>query len=88
MNTRQTTGSSSIPDMHNILSSDINDTSTCVSLGISLDLACEICKPTIDIHSFNRNRYEKSEADKTPRRQCHQLWDVKWASKSNATNST
>ena len=66
-----------------ILLSEITSESTCCTLSLPLDLACEICKPKICPLSFNRTPKKAEERLKGERNRCAQLWLSKWVSNQN-----
>jgi len=68
-----------------ILLSDIKLQSTCITLRLPLSLACEKCKPDIDILSFTRKKRKSKDRLKNKRNRCSQYWDSHWVTGGNAT---
>lgn len=72
---------SSIP----ILLSDIKSDSTCCTLSIPHNLACELCKPKLCPLSFNRTPKKAKERLKDKRNRCSQYWSSHWTKGRLAT---
>ena len=65
--------------------SDIKADSTCITLSLPLALACEKCKPTLDVLSFTRKKRKSKDRQKIKRNRCFQYWDAHWTRGRNAT---
>ena len=70
----------------NVLLTEIGPNSTCLSLGIPIQLACGVCTPRMDITSFSRKR-KHNQRQLSDRRKCQQYWDDKWLSGHCPTNA-
>ena len=74
--------------LKNIIQSDINSKSTCLTLNIPHDIACHICQPKLCVLTTRRvNKKTKSERQKSKRNRCQQMWDSYWTNLSNVTTS-
>ena len=72
---------SSIRKAEDIDLSGIKYDSTCVNItpgGLPLSLACDICKPKLDIHTKRSSQKEKKERHKYFTNRCKQYWMCKW----------
>ena len=67
-----------------IVLSDIRHDSTCITLKLPINLACELCAKKLDIHSFTRKSKKVKERHKNKRNRCAQFWDSHWANDKNA----
>ena len=78
MNTRR----SSRRKAEHIDLSGIKYDSTCVNItpgGLPLSLACDICKPKLDIHTKKSSQKNKKERKaKNLTNKCKQYWMCKW----------
>lgn len=74
--------------LKSILVSDIKYDSTCVTLNLPLCLACDNCKPKLDVLSNKRKiKNKKKERNKSERRRCLQYWLSKWSIGPLATSA-
>ena len=72
--------------LKNIIQSDINNKSTCLTLNIPHEIACHTCQPKLCVLTTRRvNKKTKSERQKSKRNRCQQMWDSYWTNLSNAT---
>ena len=61
----------------NVLLTEIGPNSTCLSLGIPIQLACGVCSPKMDITTNSRKR-KHNQRQLSDCRKCQQYWDDKW----------
>ena len=61
--------------------------STCISLKLSISLACLTCEPTICIHTKKSRQQKTLERHKNERNRCDQLWLTKWVTNINSAIS-
>ena len=60
--------------LKNIIHSDLNNKSTCLTLNIPHDLACHTCKPKLCVLTARRvNKKSKSERQKSKRNRCQKM---------------
>ena len=65
-----------------ILLTDISHRSTCINVtdgGLPLQLACQQCKPQLDIYTKKVRQQSICIWNQHPNRRCRQYWDSKWA---------
>ena len=70
------------PGAVHISLSSIKYDSTCVNIvpgGLPIALACENCKPKLDIHSKKSSKKEKKERHKHATNKCKQYWISRWS---------
>jgi hypothetical protein len=69
----------------NVLLTEIGPNSTCLSLGIPIQLAYGVSSPKIDITTNSRKR-KNNQRQLSDHRKCQQYWDDKWLSRLCQSN--
>ena len=68
--------------------SDLNYDSTCISLELPYDIACEVCKPKSNFSLLKKSSRPSQKRLKYLHytNRCKQYWDSHWVKPSNVTN--
>ena len=68
--------------------SNIKHDTTCIHIlpdGLPIIVACDICKPKLDIHTKKSSQKHKKERHKHQSNKCKQYWGTKWSGGNNVT---
>ena len=83
MNTRRSRRPAPV-DIH---LSQINSSSTCISLQLPMSHRCENCLKDGDIHITHRSKKKAKQRHLSDRRRCEQLWDEKCIQTINCSDA-